>query len=64
MLFEVNAQGKYLQLSRWLMDFERTVGQSATVSEFTMKSADEGRVVAVTLKLALYRPLQLSGAAK
>ena len=62
--FEVSAQGNYLRLSQWLMDFERTLGQSATVSEFTMKAADEGRVVALTLKVDLYRPLQLSGVAK
>ena len=64
LLFEVNAQGKYLPLCRWLMDFERTLGQSATVSEFTMKSADEGRLVALSLKIALYRPIESSGVAK
>ena len=63
-LFEVNAQGKYLQLCQWLMDFERTLGQSATVSEFSMKSADEGRQVALSLKIALYRPVQVASAAK
>jgi Tfp pilus assembly protein PilO len=63
-LFEVNAQGKYLQLCQWLMDFERTLGQSATVSEFSMKSADEGRLVALSLKVALYRPMQVTGTAK
>ena len=62
--FEVKAQGNYLRLCQWLMDFERTLGQSATVSEFTMKSADEGRVLALSLKVGLYRPLRLSGAAK
>jgi Tfp pilus assembly protein PilO len=62
--FEVSAQGEYLRLCQWLVDFERTLGQSATVSEFTMKAADGGRVVALTLKLGLYRPLQLAGAAK
>jgi Tfp pilus assembly protein PilO len=63
-LFEVNAQGKYLQLCQWLMDFEQTLGQSATVSEFSMKSADEGRLIALSLKVALYRPVQVAGAAK
>ena len=63
-LFEVNAQGKYMQLCQWLMDFERTLGQSATVSEFSMKSADEGRLVTLSLKVALYRPMQVAGAAK
>lgn len=62
--FEVSAQGNYLRLCQWLMDFERTLGQSATVSEFTMKAADGGRLVALTLKVDFYRPLQLSGVAK
>jgi Tfp pilus assembly protein PilO len=62
--FEVSARGDYLRLCQWLMDFERTLGQSATVSEFTMKSAGEGRVIALNLKVGLYRPLQLSGVAK
>lgn len=63
-LFDVNAQGGYLQLCQWLMDFERTLGQSATVSEFSMKSADEGRLVALQLKLALYRPQPAGGTAR
>jgi Tfp pilus assembly protein PilO len=63
-LFEVSAQGKYLQLCEWLMDFEQVLGQSATISEFSMKSVDEGRLVALSLKVALYRPLQAAGAAK
>jgi Tfp pilus assembly protein PilO len=62
--FDVNAQGSYLRLCQWLVDFERTLGQSATVSEFTMKAGDEGRVLALTLKVGLYRPLQIAGAAK
>jgi Tfp pilus assembly protein PilO len=62
--FEVSAQGNYLRLCQWLMDFERTLGQSATVSEFTMKAAGDGRVLALTLNVGLYRPLQLSGVAK
>jgi Tfp pilus assembly protein PilO len=62
--FEVSAQGNYLRLCQWLMDFERTLGQSATVSEFTMKAAGEARVLALTLKVGLYRPLQLSGTVK
>jgi Tfp pilus assembly protein PilO len=63
-LFEVTAQGRYLQLCQWLMDFEHTLGQSATVSEFAMKSLDEGRLVALSLKVALYRPLPDARAAK
>ena len=56
--FEVGAQGPYLALCRWLLGFEELIGRSATVSEFTMKSAEEGRQVLLTLRLALYRPLQ------
>ncbi len=62
--FDVSAQGKYLRLCQWLLEFERTLGRSATVSEFTMKSADEGRLVALNLKAVLYRPLRATGAAK
>lgn len=62
--FDVSAQGKYLLLCQWLLGFERTLGRNATVSEFTMKSADEGRLVALNLKAVLYRPLVVPGAAK
>jgi Tfp pilus assembly protein PilO len=62
--FDVSAQGKYLRLCQWLLDIERTLGRSATVSEFTMKSTDEGRLVAVNLKAVLYRPLLAGGGAK
>ncbi len=62
--FDISAQGKYLMLCEWLMDFEHALGQNATVTEFDMKSADEGRQVAVTLKVALYRQWQNKGAGK
>ena len=62
--FDVSAQGRYLRLCQWLLDFDRTLGRNATVSEFTMKSADEGRQVALNLKAVLYRPLRAPGAAK
>ena len=62
--FEVGAQGKYLPLCEWLLDLERTLGTLATVSEFTMKSVDEGRQVALSLKVAVYRSLPTPGAAK
>jgi Tfp pilus assembly protein PilO len=62
--FDVSAQGRYLRLCQWLLDFDRTLGRNATVSEFTMKSADEGRLVALNLKAVLYRPLRTPGAAK
>ena len=55
--FDVGARGKYLLLCEWLLDFERTLGQIATVTDFTMRSVDEGRQVGLTLKVALYRPL-------
>jgi Tfp pilus assembly protein PilO len=62
--FDVSAQGRYLRLCQWLLDFDRTLGRNATVSEFTMKSADEGRLVALNLKAVLYRPLRAPGAAQ
>jgi len=62
--FEVSAQGKYLRLCQWLLDYESTLGRNATVSEFTMKSTDEGRLVALNLKAVLYLPLQAQGAAQ
>ena len=55
--FEVGAQGRYLALSQWLLGFEHLIGRSATVSELTMRSSDEGRQVLLTLRLALYRPV-------
>jgi Tfp pilus assembly protein PilO len=54
--FDVGAQGKYLPLCHWLLNFEQSLGRSATVTDFTMRSVDEGRQVQMTLKLALYRP--------
>jgi hypothetical protein len=62
--FEVGAQGRYLSLCQWLLDFERSLGKFATVSEFNMRSADEGRQVALTMRLALYRPRPNGGADK
>lgn len=60
--FEISAQGKYIPLGHWLMGFEQTLSRRATVSEFTMKSIDEGRQVALTVRLALYRALPAPGA--
>jgi hypothetical protein len=62
--FEAGAQGKYLALCRWLLDFEQSLGKFATVSDLTMKSADEGRQVALNLRLALYRPRPEGGGEK
>jgi Tfp pilus assembly protein PilO len=62
--FEVGAQGKYLALCQWLLNFEQSLGKSATVTDFTMKSVDEGRRVSLNLRLALYRPLPAAGDAR
>jgi Tfp pilus assembly protein PilO len=62
--FEVGARGKYLLLCEWLLGLERTLGTLATVTEFTMKSIDEGRQVALNLKVAVYRPAPITGATK
>ena len=59
--FEVGAQGKYLPLCHWLLNFELSLGRYATVTDFTMRSVDEGRRVQMTLKLALYRPRPVGG---
>jgi Tfp pilus assembly protein PilO len=61
--YDVSARGKYLMLCEWLLNFEHTLGQNATVTEFQMQSADAGREVALTLKVALYLPLQAGVAA-
>ena len=58
--FEVSAKGSYLHLSAWMLDFAKTLGSNATVTEFDMKSADEGKQVALSLNIALYRPLRLN----
>ncbi len=62
--FEVSAKGAYLLLCHWLLDFGKTLGSNATITEFDMKSADEGRQVALSLKIALYRPLKPHEVAK
>lgn len=59
--FEVSAKGAYLQLCHWLLEFETSLGSNASVTEFDMKSSDEGRQVSMSLKLALYRPLNATG---
>ena len=62
--FDVGAQGKYLLLCEWLLDFEVTLGRSATITDFTMRSTQEDGQVGLTLKVALYRPLPGAGAEK
>ncbi len=54
--FEVGASGAYLPLCDWILGFGEALGGSATITDFSMKSLDEGRRVQLTLKLALYRP--------
>lgn len=62
--FDITAKGKYLQLCEWMLGFRKTLGNNATITEFDMKSADEGRQVMLTLKIALYRPLKLNEASQ
>jgi hypothetical protein len=59
--FEVGAQGKYLALCHWLLDFERSLGKFATVTDLTMRSGEAGREVTLNLRLALYRPMPGGG---
>ncbi len=62
--FEVGAQGRYPALCQWLLGFGDTLGQGATVTDFEMKSIDERGRIALSLKLALYRPPGSAGAGK
>jgi Tfp pilus assembly protein PilO len=62
--FEVSAKGAYLHLSTWMLDFANSLGHNATVTEFDMKSSDEGKQVILSLNIALYRPLRLNEVAK
>lgn len=62
--FEITAKGTYLQLCAWMLDFAQALGNSATVTDFEMKSAEEGRQVLLSLNIALYRPLKLNEVAK
>lgn len=58
--FEVSAKGSYLQLCEWMLDFGRTLGNNAAVTEFDIKSADDGRHVVLSMNIALYRPPKLN----
>ncbi|MDO8313240.1 MAG: type 4a pilus biogenesis protein PilO [Sideroxyarcus sp.] len=62
--FEITAKGSYLQLCEWMLDFGKTLGSSATITEFDMKNANEERKVALSLNIALYRPLKFNEVAK
>jgi Tfp pilus assembly protein PilO len=59
--FDVGAEGKYLALCQWVLDFEQSLGKFATVTDFTMRAVDGGRQVTLNLRLALYRPLTAGG---
>jgi Tfp pilus assembly protein PilO len=62
--FDISARGSYLRLCEWMLDFGNTVGNNATISEFDMKTAEEGRQVMLVLKIALYRPLKIGESSK
>ncbi len=62
--FEISAKGAYLQLCAWLLAFGKSLGNNATVTEFDMKTADEGKKVTLSLKVALYRPLKTAEVSK
>lgn len=56
--YAVAAQGEYLALARWLLAAGEALGPGAAVEDIEMKSSGDGRTVALSLKLALFRPLQ------
>ena len=62
--FEISAKGAYLKLCGWMLDFENTLGNNATITEFDMKSSDDGKKVALSLNVALYRPIKLNEASQ
>ncbi|OGS95309.1 MAG: hypothetical protein A3H31_12745 [Gallionellales bacterium RIFCSPLOWO2_02_FULL_57_47] len=62
--FEVTAKGPYLHLCEWMLDFGNTLGNNATITEFDVRYANEPRKVALSLSIALYRPLKFNEVAK
>lgn len=62
--FEITAKGSYLRLSEWMMGLGQTLGNNATITEFDMKNSNEEQKVALSLNIALYRPLKFSEVAK
>jgi Tfp pilus assembly protein PilO len=62
--FEITAKGPYLHLCAWMLDFGKTLGNNATITEFDMKNTNEDRKVALSLNIALYRPLKFNEVAK
>lgn len=57
--FGVIGNGSYLQLCRWMLDFEQTLGGSATITDFDMRSTGKDDHVILTFNIALYRPIQV-----
>lgn len=62
--FEITAKGPYLHLCAWMLDFGKTLGNNATITEFDMKNTNEERKVALSLNIALYRPLKYNEVVK
>jgi Tfp pilus assembly protein PilO len=58
--FEITANGPYLQLCAWMLDFGKTLDNNVTTAEFDMKFTNEPHRVDVSLKVVLYRPLRFS----
>jgi Tfp pilus assembly protein PilO len=54
--FEVGAEGNYLPLCEWILDFENALGSNVNIAGLDMKAVEEGRKVQLTLDLAVYRP--------
>ena len=57
--FGVIGNGSYLQLCRWMLDFEQTLGGSATITDFDMRTTGKDDHVILTFNIALYRPIQV-----
>ncbi len=55
--FNVSATGSYSQLSSWMLSFTNTLDQNMSITGFDMK-ADEAKQIALSLSIALYRPLK------
>lgn len=62
--FEITAKGPYLHLSEWMMGLGQALGNNATITEFDMKSGNEEQKVALSLSIALYRPLKFNEVVK
>ncbi len=62
--FDIGAQGKYLALCEWVLGARDALGTSAAVTDFEMKSIEDGEKVALAMKLALYGPVQGVGTRK